>query len=311
MLLVIDLSHIAYRSLFAARKDIQEIGWSYFKHMMYSNVLALCKKFDPDEVMLAVDSKENWRKKYYPEYKENRKEAREKNDEIDWNAFFTSFKEFVADAKEHFPFYVMEIKYLEADDIIGILAKEYQHKEKIVVSSDGDFIQLLKYKNFKLFDSMKNCFTKCDDPIHFLKVKCLMGDAGDNVKSVKPRVGEKTAEKIVNDPELFTKLFEDTTPAYTKEDGTVVTIGEECKEKYKLNIILMDLSKTPVSLVDKFKSEYDNYELPTGKTIFQFFSQNKYRELMRKMEDMDSLVKKLRDYKKDNALVTVDQTLFS
>jgi 5'-3' exonuclease len=299
-MLVFDLSHLAYCSLFSAKSDIKDIGWAYLKHMIYSRIFSLCKKFDPEQVVIAVDSKENWRKKVYPEYKAHRKEKRDAQDDIDWNAFYNTIKEFVSEIKEHFPFYVLEIKYLEADDIVGILAKDYQNIKKIIVTADGDFLQLLKYKNIEIFDPIRFKYLTVDDPVKFLKVKCLMGDAGDNIKPIKPRIGEVTATKLVESPDKLKEILEDKTPSYTKPDGTVVTLGEEYKENYKNNIILIDLTKTPDVFSKELKKQFDEYNLPTGKTIFQYFSKNKYREFLRKMEEIEVVITKIINFEKEN-----------
>lgn len=288
--LIFDLNHIAYRSLHSAHRDIKDAGWQYFKALMLNQVFAMCRKFNPDEVILAVDSKENWRKKFYPEYKQNRKESREKQTDIDWSGFFNAYSEFVNEVKLHFPFYVLQIKYMEADDIIGVLAREWQHKDKVVVTSDQDFLQLLKYKGLKLYDASGSKFLKHDDPEKFLKIKVLMGDRGDNVKPIKPRIGEKTAERYIDEPELLREILDDTTPAYTKPDGTVVTLGEQTKDAFKLNTIMVDLSRTPDVLVKSLMTEIKDYNLPTGNTIFQYFASNKFRELLRKMEDLENIL---------------------
>jgi 5'-3' exonuclease len=218
----------------------------------------------------------------------------------------------VAEAKKVFPFYVLQVKYMEADDIAGVLTKELQHKEKIIVTSDGDYVQLLKYKNVKIFDPIKAAFVKHDNPEKYLQIKCLMGDRGDNIPAIKARVGEKTAEALVEDQQKLQELFEDATVSYTKQDGTTVTLGQEAKEKHKLNIALIDLTKTPDVLVRALRKAIDEYELPHGKEVFQFLTSNKYRGLLQKMEDIDQVVGKLVEtYKKDREIKSFSTDLFN
>jgi len=296
MLLIFDLNHVAYRCLFAARKDIADVGWQYFKHVMYNHIFSLCKKFDATKVVLAVDSKENWRKKIYPEYKQHRKENREKeaNDDINWDEFFKAFQEFVDDTKKNFPFYVLNIKYMEADDIAAILSKNLQQEDKIIITSDSDYVQLLKYNNIKIYDPMKMSFVKCDDPDKKLQIKILMGDKGDNVPAIKPKIGIKTAEKIANSPELLNEMLLDSTPSYTKENGDVVTIGDEISLKLKRNTALIDLNKIPEIFCTKLLEVYTKYELPTGKDIATYFISNKYRDLTRRLEEIDQIIKRIK-----------------
>jgi 5'-3' exonuclease len=291
MIVIFDLNHVAYRCLFAGLNDIKDVGWAYFKHMLYNHIFSVCKKFNATEVILCIDSKENWRKKIYPDYKATRKEQREDNTDIDWNQFFKAYQEFTEEVKEHFPFYVLQIKYMEADDLVAILARDWQKYEKIVVTSDSDYNQLLKYNNIKIWDPIKLAWRKSDDPEKELQIKILSGDKGDNIPSIKPRVGVGTAEKLVNSPELLQKLFEEKTPAYTKKDGTVVTLGEEYKERYKLNTALIDLSKIPQVFSKALHKNLAEYVLPDGKTIFNYFSKNKFREFMRRIEEIEMIVR--------------------
>ena len=307
MLLMIDLNHVAYRCLFAIHKDIPQVGWAYFKHAMFNTIFQMCRRFETEELILMVDSKENWRKKIHPEYKDNRKENRDKKEDIDWNEFFNAFNEFVCEVKQYFPFYVLQIKYLEADDIAGILARDWQHKKKIIVTSDGDYLQLLKYKNIQLFDPMKNKFNTCEDPVRYLKMKILMGDKGDNIPAIKPRIGEVTAARMVDNPSEITTLFEDKTVSYVNPDGTEVTMGDEYKEKYKKNMALIDLNKTPDVFVKMLHKAIEEYQMPTGKEIFQYFSKNKFRELITRMEQLDQIIIKIkesRERKEDSSIPT-------
>jgi 5'-3' exonuclease len=179
---------------------------------------------------------------------------------------------------------------MEADDIAAIIARDYQKYEKIIVTSDGDYTQLLKYNNVKIWDPIKMAFVKSDDPQKDLQIKILMGDKGDNIPSVKPRVGEKTAEKLMNNPDLLKEMFSDTTPSYTQKDGTVVTMGEEYREKYKLNTALIDLSRIPDVLTNALKKNMAEYQLPSGKDIFTYFSKNKFREFMRRMQEIEQII---------------------
>lgn len=298
MILIFDLNHLSYRCLFAAKQNIIEVGWQYFKHVMFNTIFTTCKKFEATKVILAVDSKENWRKKVYSEYKEHRKENRDSHEDIDWNEFFKAFQEFVDDVKKYFPFYVIQIKYMEADDIAALITKNYQAEKKIIITSDSDYVQLLKYNNVKIFDPIKTTFVTCEDPEKQLKIKIIMGDKGDNISAIKPKIGPKTAEKIVNSPDLLKEMFEDKTVSYKKEDGTDVTFGEEYKEKFKRNKILIDLTMIPEIFQNKLKEVMDIYELPSGKEIAQYFISNKYRELTRKLEELEIVLIKIKDEQK-------------
>lgn len=319
MQLSIDFNHLCYRTFFGgARKDIDDVGWGYFKHLVLSSIFSLCNRFDPDEVIIASDSKSNWRKQFYPLYKANREEKRKEQDDVDWPAFFGAMEELLTDMKAYFPFYVIQVKYMEADDIIGAIVKQNQSEEKIVVTSDSDYIQLLRYKNVKIFDAMKGAFMKSDSPEKDLKAKIIAGDSGDNVpnilkksmdEKVKTRMGEKTAIALCEDDEKFKNLFKDETVLLNGEGNQIIdelTEGEtvskvpaklcdRAKAGYKRNTVLIDLAYTPKKLIDAMNEELTNYSLPDGKSIFQYFMKGNYREFISKMETVERVVKKLHE----------------
>lgn len=106
---------------------------------------------------------------------------------------------------------IMEQAGLEADDILGTLAKsaEKEGMEVSLVSGDRDLLQIAsdhikirmpKTKGGKT--EVKDYYAKDVlaeyqvDPIQFIDLKALMGDASDNIPGV-PKVGQKTAEKLM------------------------------------------------------------------------------------------------------------------
>ena len=64
-----------------------------------------------------------------------------------------------------------------------------------------------------------------------------MGDTCDNIPSVFPKCGIKTAQKCIADPEFFTKKMNNN-PEYYKQ--------------YELNQLLVNFDNIPKQLVDEF-----------------------------------------------------------
>ena len=106
----------------------------------------------PDDIIIvAVDSpKGSWRRDVDSQYKANRKAAREKHEDIDWQLMFNKFDNLLENLKVSTPFHIIRIDKLEADDIIAYGVKYYKDKECVVISTDSDFEQLAAYKNVKL-----------------------------------------------------------------------------------------------------------------------------------------------------------------
>lgn len=81
---------------------------------------------------------------------------------------------------------------IEADDVIAYLCKLNSEEQKIIVSGDNDFCQLLDNKTLiykpiqKTLFSIKDCVEKFGvHPNNFAFAKAIVGDKSDNVKGVK------------------------------------------------------------------------------------------------------------------------------
>ena len=105
---------------------------------------------------------------------------------------------------------ILEQAGLEADDLIGTLAKRSEEKglEVSVISGDRDLLQLATEHVKIRIPKTKQGRTEVEDyyssdvreryqvtPAEFIDLKALMGDTADNIPGV-PSIGEKTATKI-------------------------------------------------------------------------------------------------------------------
>lgn len=100
---------------------------------------------------------------------------------------------------------------LEADDLLGTMAKKAQSRgmEVTIVSGDRDLLQLASDKIKISIPKTKKTGTEIENyyaedvrarysvtPTEFIDVKALMGDTADNIPGV-PGIGEKTATAII------------------------------------------------------------------------------------------------------------------
>lgn len=106
---------------------------------------------------------------------------------------------------------IVEKAGLEADDILGTIAKrgEREGMEVSLVSGDRDLLQIAAEHIKIRIPKTKGGKTEIEDyyakdvedryhvtPVQFIDLKALMGDASDNIPGV-PKVGEKTAEELM------------------------------------------------------------------------------------------------------------------
>lgn len=196
--LLIDTGNLSMRCLFALAFDPTDTQFTIYKNAFMQSLSNLVKRFSPNKVIFCQEGFSNWRKEIYPNYKISRAASREAS-LIDFDVFFRINNEFIDDlSKVLTNCLFLKIYHLEADDLIAILAKNMKKWDITLVSTDRDFYQLHRYKNFKQWDPIKNTFIKVIDPEMALMEKIISGDRSDDIPKLKNGVGPKTVAKILN-----------------------------------------------------------------------------------------------------------------
>ena len=194
--LILDSSHHSMRLISVCRKqDTAEEGYRLWKYMYINGIFNYIKQFDADEVIVAVDSRNNWRKEVFPFYKAHRKLVRDKDDEqgeaeehwFNYAEYFERYTDLLEEVKTNLPFKVIEVPTAEADDVAAVLtySEELKENEVILITTDGDYVQLLEAPFTSLYTPIKKKFVDCDDPKNELLMKIFTGDKGDFVPSIK------------------------------------------------------------------------------------------------------------------------------
>jgi 5'-3' exonuclease len=210
-----------------------------FKKTFINNLLDIPKKLKIHKtnyiMLVGKDCKrENiWRKELYPQYKANR----------NYDGFMGGpFFQMVYDDNLFLQGGVKSILYhpqLEADDCIALTTKHvlntFPDSNIYIITSDKDYLQLSNHRvhlynlTFKKFTSDNG---DCD-----LFCKILMGDTSDNIPSVFPKCGPKTALKYYNDRNLLD----------AKLQSSIKYIRQ-----YELNKTLIDFNYIPQQFVGEF-----------------------------------------------------------
>lgn len=167
---------------------------------MLQSINKIIFDFHPTKLIIAMDASNYWRKEYYPEYKANRKDIRQASI-INFDMFFNVVHKFTESLKTLLSnVCFLSVPTCEADDIIAILTKKvYIDDEVICISTDRDMYQLLKYPNYKQWNSIKKQYIECLDPKMYLLTKIMTGDMGDNIPNVKKGVGKVRINTILNE----------------------------------------------------------------------------------------------------------------
>ena len=209
------------------------------------------------DTVIAKDSRltKSFRYGIYPEYKLTRKVQRAKRgqyrigpvfDELYANVFPSIFGDRCVQ---------LMVDGAEGDDVIASMSrspKVAEDYEKIVlISSDRDFVQLQIDRPVVQYDTKgemvtpkikKGAETIQLTPQQALMIKIISGDGSDNIKPIKPRVGEIRALKLITENKNeFKKML--------KEEPEVA-------QHFILNSKLIDFKNIPVelskSIVDEF-----------------------------------------------------------
>jgi 5'-3' exonuclease len=202
--------------------------------------LKISKNVNPILIVGRDCKRENiWRNELFPQYKANRvQEPGFKGGPFFKMAYDEDL--FIKGGAKA----ILKHPKLEADDCIALsvklLVNRYPQCHIYIITSDRDYLQLnahnvdlynLTYKN--IADNKSSTGNAQDD----LEIKIIMGDTSDNIPSVFPKCGPKTAQKCIEDPEFFKKKMADN-PDYYKQ--------------YELNKKLVNFDNIPENLIEEF-----------------------------------------------------------
>lgn len=244
--LLIDAANMYMRCLHVIPYDPTDNFYTAYNGLltqMFKN--ALLQFNGIDRVVFCQEGFNNWRKQEYSLYKANRVEKREASD-VDFDAFYKNLNAFIHDFQgiaKNFQF--LQVPNCEADDLIAVITKYKQNCDIITLSSDKDFYQLYKYKNYKQWHPTKKQFIEVVNPVNYLTAKIITGDAGDNVPRIsglKYRQGPKFIEKKII-PNLDAWLDEN-----------------KCRDEWERNYKLIAFDAIPEEHCNSIISEFDSWE---------------------------------------------------
>lgn len=181
---------------------------------------------------------------------------------------------------------------LEADDILGTLAKRAQEEgmEVSLVSGDRDLLQIASDRIKIRIPKTKGGKTEIEDyyakdveekyhvtPLQFIELKALMGDTADNIPGV-PKIGEKTAAGLMEEYGSLENIY-----AHVDEISKK-SIRESLKEHKEL----ADLSKVLATIRIDSPIEFDYEEAKIGdfytEDAYKIFKKLEFKNLLSKFE---------------------------
>lgn len=275
-------------------------------HGVLSMLDSLRKTYEPEHMSVVFDAKgKTFRNELYADYKANRPPMPDElRDQI----------EPLHEIIRAMGYPLMIVPEVEADDVIGTLAKQYDGKV-IISTGDKDMAQLVT-DDVHLINTMSNSYHDIQGVIDKYGVPperirdylTLIGDTSDNIPGV-PKVGPKTAVKWLAEYDSLENIMENS-------DKFKGKVGEYLRESlaflplsYQLVTILCDLELdcTPESLC------FSKVNTPR---LVELYKQYGFRTRLQKLQESSSeaadVISDLADVPKVQDITTVDyQTILT
>ncbi len=279
-LFLLDAYALIFRGYYALIKNprINSKGMDTSAILGFVNSLFdVIRREKPDHLAVCFDKGGSTeRTELFPEYKANRDQT------PDAIKIAVPYIQDILRAM-HIP--VVELNGLEADDIIGTLAKqaEKENYKVFMVTPDKDFGQLVSENIFMYRPARMGNGIEIwgipeiqkrfgvERPEQVIDYLGMMGDASDNIPGL-PGVGEKTAKKFLEEFGSMEALLANT-------DKLKGKMREKIEENAELGILSKKLATICVDCDVTFNA--DNYELsmPDSEKVQQIFEELEFRRL--------------------------------
>ena len=280
--ILVDTANTFFRARHVVRGSLEDkVGMSLAT--VLGSVRKAWKDFKGDHIIFCLEGR-SWRKDHYAPYKRQRTEARAaqspreaEEDKVFWETF-DQFKDFVINKTNCT---VLQHPQLEADDLIAGFIQAHPEDTHVIISTDGDFAQLIapnvrQYngvmeittthegyfdaKGKYVIDKKTNLPKGAPDPTWLLFEKCMRGDTSDNIFSAYPGVREKGTKNKVGLRDAFADRDSKgynwnnmMLQRWTDHEG----VEHRVLDDYNRNVVLCDLTAQPDSIKTLIKETID------------------------------------------------------
>lgn len=283
-MILVDMNQISLASVMMhlniTKRDSVDTG--IVRHMILNSLRMYRQSYFKEfgELVICYDSKNYWRREYFPEYKAGRRKSRETSSH-DWNDIFECLNAIKSEIRENFPYKVLEVYGAEADDIIAALCGEleFDNGKTLILSGDKDFIQLHRFKNVKQYSPITKKFINGEDPTEYLYQHILKGDSSDGVPNVLSP-DNTFVDGLRQRPLSKKKISEWAGPLCEQ-----ILPNDEIKRNYQRNKKLIDLQETPKELHLECIRTYQDAPEGDRSKLLNYFIKNRLNDLMENIGD--------------------------
>jgi len=288
-MILIDYSQIAISNIavqLAMSKDKNVLSPSMVRHMILNSIRRLVHKFKqeyPGDIILCIDGPYSWRRDIFEHYKVKRREGRD-DSSTDWESVFGLIHTIKEEIRDNFPYKVVQLDTVEADDIIAVICKKQHRKEKIlIVSGDKDFQQLQKYGNITQYSPIQKKFIETENPQEFTWEHILRGDSSDSIPNyLSP--DDTFVNKIKQKPIMKRKL-QSWIDTLMKGEDPKSFCNEYHLRNFQRNQRLIDFDYIPDKLENDIYNIYKNTTATGRGSILTYLINNDLTELIGRIEE--------------------------
>lgn len=282
-LLIIDGNSLTNRAYYALPYLTNSKG--QFTGAVFGFVNMLIKVItsqQPTHLLVAFDySRKTFRNEIYADYKAHRKPTPPE---------LISSLNLLKETLDKMGIAKVEKQGIEADDIIGTLAKNRKdfNGEVLILSGDKDALQLVDENTNVMLTkkgisetqlvtakNIKELFSL--SPSQIIDLKALMGDASDNIPGVAG-VGEKTALKLLTEYETVENVFENL-------DNFTGALKQRLENGKQMAFISKKLATIDIN-AEFEEVNFDNLVLnfPFNEQVYNLFLELEFNSIIKKQE---------------------------
>ena len=291
-MILIDYSQVAISNIavqLAMSKDKNILSIPMVRHMILNSIRGYVHRFRndyPGEVIICVDGPDPWRRDIFEQYKAERREGRD-NDDKDWESVFGLIHTIKEELRDNFPYKVVQLDKVEADDIIATIikrtCKKWFNEKYLIISGDKDFQQLQKYPNVFQYSPIQKKFIETDSPQEYIYEHILRGDTSDGIPN------------FLSPDDTFVNRIKQKPVAKKKLAGWIDSLmrGNDpqdfCNEyhyrNYQRNQRLIDFDYIPDDIETDIYNEYEKVTVQSRSKILPYMIKNDLKELIGKIEE--------------------------
>lgn len=178
--ILIDGDIVVYKTIFSVGDTLE---WAAYRGRADSILVSYFERFDVNQGEIYLSSKNNFRRKHYPDYKANRKGT-------DEPPFLDDLKKYMVD---EYGAYLCD--GFEADDALGVVQSSFLSDSRVetcIVSIDKDLLQIPGWHYNTNNRTLQ--YIDAEQAELFYHCQLLAGDVADNIIGIRG-IGLKTALK--------------------------------------------------------------------------------------------------------------------